>query len=447
LLLKFDPFGRSSDGSLLFCGSYVFIKSEHRSGKESRLHMEKHWQGLDFLRGLGIFFLLVFHSAFYYFGGLWDLDLDNPPLIITIIGFLLMFAGMFAMISGAAHGIGILRLYRRDRWSLKKILRKKAVSAAFMLIIAYLYFLLTGPGLAVFDQRRMDNSLLVELIRSGRLAGISLERFFYVDSLVMIGSNILLVSLIWIWLLKTGRLRPGVLLGLAGTVMALTLLRLPLYPYYREQFAAGNWFPVLTLFWLVNKNNPVMPFLAFGLLGSWLGLCLEEGRSRRPALILGIVLAATGLTLYVFLPDTMLQREIDLKWYSIMLTQLGLFLLLILGSLALFDRKAREQTAAAPTGWLCRFLCRFSYAGLTAFFWESVLAALAWRLLLRIFPGLQFDIAGALLFGFSLALLWGFLLLLWAKWHFAGSIEYFYGLVVGKLGRFSSKSSKLKSGS
>ena len=63
--------------------------------------MEKNWRGLDFLRGIGIFFLLVMHSAFYYFSGLWDLDLDNPPLIITVIGFLLMFAGLFAMISGA----------------------------------------------------------------------------------------------------------------------------------------------------------------------------------------------------------------------------------------------------------------------------------------------------------------------------------------------------------
>jgi hypothetical protein len=409
--------------------------------------MEKHWRGLDFLRGLGIFCLLVFHSAFYYFGGLWDLDLDNPPLVITVIGFLLMFAGMFAMISGAAHGIGILRLYRRDHWPLKQILRKKAVSAVYILIIAYLYFLLTGPGLAEFAQRRMNNSVLVELIRNSRLTGISLERLFYVDSLVMIGGNILLVSLIWIWLLKTGRLRPAVLLGLAGAVMALSLLRLPLYPYYREQFAEGNWFQVLLLFWLVNKNNPVLPFLAFGLLGSWLGLCLEEGRSRRPALVLGSVLMASGIVLYVFLPDTMLQREIDLKWYSIMLIQLGLFILMILGSLALFDRRGREQPAAAPAGRVFRFIGRFGYAGLTAFFWESIVAALVWRLLLIFFPALQLDIAGALLYGFSLALLWGFLLMFWEKWHFIGSIDYFYGLVVSKLGRVSSKSSRLKSGS
>ena len=147
--------------------------------------MERNWQGLDFLRGLGIFGLLIMHSAFYYFGGLWELDLDNPPLIITVIGFLLMFAGLFAILSGTVHGLGMLRLWRRG-WQPGLIFRKKAVSGLFILVVAYLYFILTGPGLAEFANRRMNNSILVELIQSGRLTGTNLERVLYIDSLVMI---------------------------------------------------------------------------------------------------------------------------------------------------------------------------------------------------------------------------------------------------------------------
>ncbi len=405
--------------------------------------MDKNWQGLDFLRGLGIFGLLIMHSAFYYFGGLWDLDLTNPPLIITIIGFLLMFAGLFAIISGTVHGIGIYRLHRRDGWPIRRILRKKAVTAAFILVIAWIYFQFTGPGLSDFAQRRMNNSILVEAIRHGRWTGLDPERLFYVDSLVMIGSNILLVSLIWALLLKLNRLQPAVLLALAGAVMVLSQIRLPLYPLYLEQFEQGRWLPVIGLFWLVNKNNPVLPFLAFGLLGSWLGLRLEEGRSRRPVFRLGLILLVIGMILYVFLPDTMLQRAIDLKWYSIMLAQLGLFLLLILGALAVFDRAAAPR---ASRGWLFRFISRFSYAGLTAFFWESVLSALVWRLLTAMVPGLTLDIGGALLYGASLAVGWGLLLLLWEKRHYVGSIEHLYGLLIGRLGQASSKSAKLQRG-
>jgi len=381
------------------------------------------------------------HSAFYYFGGLWELDLDNPPLIITLIGFLLMFAGLFAIISGAVHGISMNRLRLRDGWHPGNILKKKLVTAAFILIVAWTYFLLTGPGLSDFSTQNMNNSILVEWIRYGRWTGISLERLFYVDSLVMIGSNILFVSLIWILLQKIGKLRPKTLLALAGIVMAISLFRLPLYPIYLAQFEQENWLQVIALFWLVNKNNPVLPFLAFGLLGAWLGLRLEEGRSRRPALWLGLSLLILGVALYILLPDTMLQRMIDLKWYSIMVIQLGLFLLMVLAALAVFDRDRPPPWTNSP---VIRFIQRFGYAGLTAFFWESILAAIVWRILTAVFPDLVLNIGGALLYGTGLALVWGFILLLWEKFHYVGSIEFFYGLIVGKFGKTSSKAAKLR---
>jgi hypothetical protein len=159
----------------------------------------------------------------------------------------------------------------------------------------------------------------------------------------------------------------------------------------------------------------------------------------RVPLILGGCLFATGMTLYAFLPDTMLQRSIDLKWYSIMVAQLGLFILLILLSIRIFDRP-RARTAH---GWLFRFIRRFGYAGLTAFFLESVVAAIIWRVLKALIPDLRLEIGGALLFGFILALLWGFLLIAWEKCFYIGSIEYFYTLFVTRFGLFSSKALKL----
>jgi hypothetical protein len=408
--------------------------------------MGRNWRGLDFLRGLGIFGLLVMHSAFYYFGGLWDLDLDNPPLIITIIGFLLMFAGLFGMISGMVHGISMQRLRENKGWPLGRITGKKLVTSAFILVVAYLYFNLTGPGLAEFANRHMNNSILVEWIRNGDLTGFNLDRFLYIDSLVMIGTNILLVSLIWVGLMRIRQLRPAVLLILSTGLMIVSLLRLPLYPVYLDQVERGNWLPALLLNWLVNKNNPILPFLAFGLFGSWLGLRLEKNLSRALPWTLGAMVLVFGAVLYVISPDTMLERAIDMKWYSIMLIQLGLFILLILGSIALFDRPDASKGAKAGSraSWLLRFFQRFGTVGLTAFFWESVVAAIVWRVLTLIDPGLVLGIGGALLYGFGLALAWGIVLIFWEKVHFVGSIEYFYGLVVGRLGRASSKSAKLK---
>ncbi len=59
--------------------------------------------GLDVLRGIGIFTVIFLHSAFYYYDDIFQLDFNEPPLIITLIGLLLMFAGLFAMISGLVH--------------------------------------------------------------------------------------------------------------------------------------------------------------------------------------------------------------------------------------------------------------------------------------------------------------------------------------------------------
>ncbi len=404
--------------------------------------MERHWKGLDFLRGLGIFCLILLHAAFYYYDGLWDLDLDNPPLVITVIGFLLMFAGLFAMISGAVHAIGIARLAGPAGWPSGRILRKKLVSAVFILVTAYLYFLFTGPGLADFAARRMDNSLLVEAIRHGRWTGFSLDRVLYVDSLVMIGTNVLLVSLVLLLFRRFGRMRPNAVLVAAAAVMAASLARIPLYGDYLDALADGRWGQVLLLNWLVNKNNPILPYLAFGLAGAWIGLRLYGGRSLRPVTWTGILLFLSGMAAYVFLPDTMLQRSIDAKWYSIMTAQLGLFCLMIRGATALLDRKPGPVTGfAAPA---VRFLVRFGQAGLTAFFWESIVAALAHRLLVMLWPGLSLSIPGALLFGLVLALLWGFALMAWEKAHYVGSVEHSYGFVVSRLGADSAKARTLR---
>ena len=400
---------------------------------------DPYWLGIDFLRGIGVFCLVIMHSAFYYFSGLWDLDLESPPLIITVIGFLLMFAGLFGMISGLVHGISVFRLHHDRKWPLRKILKKKLVTAIFILGTAYIYFTFTGPGLADFSQHRMDNSILVELIRTGLWPGFSVDRLLYIDSLVMIGINIVLVSLIWVGLIRMRRLNQKFLLLISGLVLLVSLLRIPLYAIYLESLSDGKWGCVLLLNAWVNKNNPIFPFLAFGLFGSWLGLRLEQGLSHKLPSILGWILLAAGTGLYLILPDTMLERAIDLKWYSIMIMQLGLFLLLILAAVSVFDLHKSKLRKNKLTG----FFIRFGQAGLTAFFWESVVAALFWRLLKALDPAIHLNIPAAIFFGFCLALAWGAILMAWEKVQYKGSIEYLYACAVSRIGGFSSKAGKL----
>jgi len=387
--------------------------------------MKRNYLGLDILRGIGIFVLLVMHSAFYYFSGLFNLDLDNPPLVVTLIGLMLMFAGVFAMISGLVHTHQHNRKINEQNLSFTTSIKHNMRSGLFILVVAYLYFIITGPGLTHMNEQFMSNSILVELLTSGKLIGTTLERVLYVDSLVMIGMNILLLGLFFrlqFYVLK--KKSTHFYLFAAILFFGLSLVRIPLYTIYLDALEAENWIGVLSLNWLVNKNNPIFPYLSFALFGAWIATLLItfdfKGVVKR-VLPLGLILFGVGVALYILLPDTMLQRSIDPVWFALMMAQNGLFMLLILVALKVYDFKKQHKL-----NMLSQFFRRFGVAGLSIFFIESVVSASVYSLLRLIYPNISFDIPQALLFGFILAMLWGGVLILWEKVGYKYGIEYFY---------------------
>lgn len=395
--------------------------------------MKTYFFGLDVLRGFGIFTVLILHSAFYYFDGIYEVDFNNPPLVVTIIGLLLMFAGLFAMISGFVHTKSTFR--KRDHGiPSSSILKYGIVYSLITLAIAYLYFIFTGPGLIDFSTRSMNNSILVELIRNGDWVSMNRERLFYIDSLVMIGSNILLLAL-FAFLIgdRVPREKRALTYLLAALgFMALSIARIPLYGVWQDAQETGDVALYLLLNPLVAKNNPILPFFAFGLMGGWLAALTDTKDFRQTcsrAVPLALFLLIAGILLYVNLEDTMLERAIDGKWYSIMVAQLGLFMLLILGVLKWFDYRKKNKKSG-----LSLFFARFSKGGLTAFFLESVVSAVIYRGITAVVPGLSFGIAGALLYGLLLALFWGLVLRQWEKAYYRFTLEYGIALLMNRFG-------------
>jgi hypothetical protein len=395
--------------------------------------MKKNFTGLDVLRGIGIFALLVMHTAFYHFEGLFELDLNDPPLIVTFIGLILMFAGVFAMISGLVHTYQHYRKINEQKVPFTSAIKYNMVSGLLILIVAYLYFIFTGPGLANMSTKFMSNSILVELFTSGNLIGTTLERVLYVDSLVMIGMNILLMGVFFRLhhrLFK--KVNANFYLISAILFFILSLIRIPLYTIYLDALDSGNWLITLLLNWLVNKNNPVFPYLSFALFGAWISaliLTIDFKGIVKRVLPLGIVLFVGGVALYILLPDTMLQRSIDPVWFALMMAQNGLFMLFVLAALKFYDfSKARK------IGFISNFFIRFGVAGLTIFFIESVVSAMVFSALRLFIPSLALDIPGALAFGLILALFWGVILILWEKVGYKYGIEYFYTRILKKYG-------------
>ncbi len=390
--------------------------------------MKKHYMGLDVLRGLGIFGVLVLHTAFYYFDGIYDLDLNSPPLIITLIGFILMFAGLFAMISGIVHTLQFYRKHKEKGQSLKSLIKYACFAGLYVLLIAYIYFLFTGPGIIHFDTRSMDQSILVELIKSGRFIWPSIDRILYVDSLVMIGINIILMGLIialgfkWI---KDDKKRSYYFLILAVAVLILSTVRIPLYTTYLDVRDNNQYGLALVMNFFINKNNPILPFLSFGLFGSWIATLLIENNKKKTKLMIltsGILFFVVGLVIYLTAEETMLDRLIDYTWYGIMVFQIGLFQLLIYLFISIYDKDG----ASSKLNVVSNFLYRFGVAGLTVFFVEQLFSSALKQFMLLIDANLYLGMYTSVVIGVVIAIFWGFVLMLWQKAHYKYGIEYGY---------------------
>ncbi len=420
------------------------MKNNYFGGK-----MNKNYLGLDILRGLGIFIVIWMHSAFYYFDGLYDLDLNNPPLIVTIIGLLLMFAGIFAMISGTVHTIQGYRKKELHNYTPQKILKYNTISGVLILLIAYLYFIFTGPGLVDMEHRMMDNSIFVDLIRNSRFAAFSFERILYIDSLVMIGLNIVLLGITFYFVQKLcNKYRKldnaSVFLVVGVSFFVISIIRIPLYEVYMNALANEEYGKVFLLNWLVNKNNPIMPYFSFAVLGAWLAALLHQykwSKVLKKVMPIAIVLFLLGVFMYIKLPDNMLERGIDLKWFAIMMAQLGLFLIIILLLLRVFDIKKEKSDKKISV--VSNFLRRFGVAGLTPFFFESIISAIVFKILTVFIPELSFSISGSLLYGFCLAISWGVFLIFWEKKQYAYGLEYFYCKIMNHFGK-SAKLEKMR---
>jgi peptidoglycan/LPS O-acetylase OafA/YrhL len=388
----------------------------------------------DVLRGVGILGVLFLHFSLYNYAGVLDLDMSDPPVVIKVIGFALMWASLFAVISGAvlvwsvdgrlAGGSGGA--------AARSVLRRKLAGGGLVLAAAYLYFLVLGPGIFDFTAKTVDRSLLVGLAVEGRALPPSPQRWLYVDSLVMIGLNLLILAGPVTALLRRGR--PDRLFGttvvLALAFLGLGLVRIPLYAVYEDLARQGS--PLVFPFnFLVNKNNPLLPFLGFGCLGAAIGcaLRLRAAWPRRLMAVLGAGLLVGGAVSYVLLPDTMLKRSIDETWFCIMLIQAGFLTLVVLagGTLGLRAWRRRGGRAGNPTGNLVR---EFGRVSLSVFLAEPVMSALGGQLLGALAPGWNASIAGTLAVGLGYLAFWVGLLLLWRRAGYRFGLEWFFARVL-----------------
>src|SRR4030042_5069623 len=245
--------------------------------------MIKRYLGLDVLRGVGIIFVIFLHSASMHYAKITEIDLNKPPLIVTVIGFLLMWAGFFALMSMIAHTTTQLGRLKKENYSLEKVLKNFLTAGIFMLVTSYVYFLLFAPVLLDFEHDNHKYSFISGFLHNGFFAIPAIDRVLYNTSLSMIAWNLIFGGVILYFVLKTKGVRKQLIsLGLIATFCILiSALRIPLFPVYEEMIKNGQVLLSLPLGFFVNKNDPTLPYLGFALFGAMIGIALNSGFTRQ----------------------------------------------------------------------------------------------------------------------------------------------------------------------
>jgi len=382
--------------------------------------MTKRYPSFDIIRGTGILIVVLLHAALYQYGELLSIDFENPPLIITIIGFLLMWAGLFAMLSAAAYGATALSRYENDHRTRRSILADYLKAGVVLLVLSYIYFILLGPGLLDLEHGEHDFSIIFGVLRHGELRGPSSKRLFYNTSLSMLAHNMLILApVVYLVVALRPKTRRIILIASAAAVFALSYIRIPIFSRGAEIKEKGNW--ILYFCWAIffNKNDPILPYLGFGLLGTCLGFDIHSEESRKKTSILYIAIGAiwtiAGIVGFLSLPDTMLERSIDEFWFAAILFQGGVFLLILLGSHLIFD----HHRVFGKRGVLM-----IGSVSLTLFLLETPFTEVFAKLSTILIPGWNSSLPGTLLFALIMALFWYGVTHLWKRAGFRFSAEW-----------------------
>ena len=333
----------------------------------------------------------------------------------------------------------------------REMRRSLLLTGVILIVLNFVYFQALGPTLLDIPGGRHQYAFLNGLIETGRLPVFSWERLFYNTSLSMLGWNCILVGLLAPALFPSGKVRPGLrtpaLLAGIGAVLALSSwIRIPAYPAVEQAVKQPDLLVAFLGSALFNKNDPLLPYLGFALIGCALGHAFAQDIPRRRLRLAGgvfsLVWLAAGAIGYILLPDTMLERSVDEMWFAIIVMQVGLFSLLVLVVWSLSDVNGASP-ARGVRGATAGPLALCGRASLTIFIWETPVRSLYAMLWDAVAPGWSRSIPVVVLFGLTMSAIWVLVVLVWRRARFIGSVEWVVGRLYAAIGRPSAKEEAL----
>lgn len=391
---------------------------------------------LDILRGLTLMFVVFFHTAVYNFANIHKLDFSDPPLVIILISFLILWGGIFIIYSTLINTYMLVSRIRKGGRT--NHLRNLIIAGVLYVVIHFLLTVVFGRWSVDMENNQPNLTLVAGSIRQARLVLPEISKYFEGSSLSIIALNLIVVSSL-VSLLMRGRgfdkdLRNYLALAVSGTlIMLLSFVRVPLYPLMDNFIYSNQYLPAALFSFFVANPYPAVPYLAYGLFGSLLGLIIfkhQFGILKKMILPLGSVFLVYGLWGMSQFEKTI--SKADYFWYFKTHFELGLFLVVLTLILLIFQNTKKPAGILTIPYW-------FSRVCLTVYLFETFISEILRMPLLTLVFGWDQTINGCLMFGGLNIIIWTLILYLWKKKDFKYSLEYFWVKIFATFDKQSTK--------
>lgn len=363
----------------------------------------KRIESFDFFRGLLMIFIIFFHASVFNYANIHLIDFSNPPITVVLISFLTLWGGMIIFYSGMINTITTLK---RNN---SKYLKFLFYAGLFYLLVNYLLNIFLGRWANDFVNNKPNMTFVANIIRNSQFAFPHITKWFEGSSLLIIGLNLIILSFILSLFLNNkvkNYNKQYWILGISGSViMLLSFIRVYLYPLIEYFIQGKNYLLALVLSYTFANPYPLLPYLAYGLFASMVGMMVF--RQRFDLLKKVMIPIACFFTIYGLIGMLQFEKTIskaDYFWYFKTQFELGIFIFINLFVIFFWVIKNKQFNWA-------KFIKNFSRVSLSVYLLEVTLSELVGRLLLIFLPSWNQTINGCLLFGFFNVLLWTGILL------------------------------------
>jgi len=402
---------------------------------------------LDFLRGVAIFGMTLFHILFkmYDVEGFManQEEILNFPIILLIImglfAYLGSWYGFFLFISSVVNSYTFIRKTKADVNPSKLLLKQVTTGVALIILAYFIEGILGYYGDIGYSIRRLEWT---------NFAYFKVEILWF-QTLQIIGICLVINGLL-LYLLMRNKGHEKVIRNIVIFAF-LILIVIVLTPFISNWIANSSWLYPSEIGWpdigfvyenrsvrtwfltIVNgPKQPLFPYLASSFMGALIGMLLANPKPQKRTLLwlslVGVLMITAGVILIVLgLPFTFLEQPPAITTY---LLRLGGQVCLLMTLLALIEYRGKGETFANRR--IVKFFRRWSILSLTIYSLHILEILPRWilSLILQKLPGYNFMEEGIIGRGQEL---WMFLAIAY--------ILLFYELVVRLFIHFKMKGS------